>query len=99
MLTQRSLSPAFYRSDLPGTLTQSAHLNGSRPTAQNPAAYNEWGPLGYRLAEDNFRVEYVPHTSTYFTHRVLGTMRFTIQKIGRISLSMITFIFTTCCAG
>nr|VWO94904.1 Zn(2)-C6 fungal-type domain-containing protein [Ganoderma boninense] len=36
----------------------SAHLNGSRASAQNPAAYNEWGPLGYRLAEDNFRIEF-----------------------------------------
>ncbi|KAI1794863.1 hypothetical protein LXA43DRAFT_994625 [Ganoderma leucocontextum] len=36
----------------------SAHLNGSRPPAQSAAAYNEWGALGYRLAEDNFRIEF-----------------------------------------
>lgn len=91
VLTPGSLSPVFYRSDLPQTLTQSAHLNGSRPAGQNPAAYNEWGPLGYRLAEDNFRIEYVPQSYTHLTHRAFGTMRFTIHKIGRISLSMITF--------
>ena len=89
MLTQRSLSPAFYRSDLPGTLTQSAHLNGSRPTAQNPAAYNEWGPLGYRLAEDNFRIEYVflppppPSCHPYITRDV----EIVTDKICRISMS------------